>query len=109
MQKGNTQIKAHESEETKMKKATLKKLVEAYGLSKKTTSEKLDVRWEHVMEYGDKVIMAGYFYNVGNCWFAASYRYTTEDHTCEGEIKPVAVSEERFEDAGHAIEWAMKH
>ena len=37
----------------------------------------------------------------------AVYEYTTEDHTCEGEVRLAAVSDERFEDNGHALAWAM--
>ncbi|MFR7894137.1 MAG: hypothetical protein ACLU38_08750 [Dysosmobacter sp.] len=35
------------------------------------------------------------------------YRFTTEDHTCEGDIKLVSVSDETFIDNGHAMAWAM--
>ena len=37
-----------------------------------------------------------------------AYRFTTEDHTCEGEIKLVSISDETFLDNGHAIAWAMQ-
>jgi hypothetical protein len=34
-------------------------------------------------------------------------RFTTADHTCEGEIELTDISEDAFEDNGHAIAWAM--
>jgi hypothetical protein len=34
-------------------------------------------------------------------------RFTTADHTCEGEIELTDISEDTFEDNGHAIAWAM--
>ena len=37
----------------------------------------------------------------------AIYRFTTDDHTCEGEIELVSISKDTFEDNGHAIAWAM--
>ena len=38
----------------------------------------------------------------------AIYRFTTENHDCDGTIELVKVSDEFFEDNGHAIEWALK-
>ena len=52
--------------------------------------------------------MAGYYYSYKEpCYYGAVYEYTTEDHTCEGEVRLAAVSDERFEDNGHALAWAM--
>jgi len=52
--------------------------------------------------------VAGYYYAYKEpCYYGAVYEYTTEDHTCEGEVRLAAVSDERFEDNGHALAWAM--
>ena len=44
-----------------------------------------------------------------HCYFGAMYTFTTDDHTCEGEIRLTEVSDEMFPDNGHAIAWAMQH
>ena len=82
-------------------------LARKYRLPEETTSEMLQERWSTVIEFGNKVLLAGYYYSNGNSWFGATYEYTTEDHTCEGNIKLTAVSTERFEDNGHALAWGM--
>ena len=52
--------------------------------------------------------MAGSYYAYKEtCNYGAVYEYTTEDHTCEGEDRLAAVSDERFENNGHALAWAM--
>ena len=80
-----------------------------YRLEERTTAERLACRWEHVLEYGDRVILAGYHYNGKGAdeWFSAIYTYTTKDHTIEGEIRLEEVSERCFSDNGHAIAWAF--
>ena len=61
-----------------------------------------------LLTFDDRILVAGYFYDPnGRCYYGATYRFTTEDHTCEGEIKLVSISEETFLDNGHAIAWAM--
>ena len=62
------------------------------------------------LTFGNKTLMAGYSYQGRgqNSYFGATYEFTTDDHTCEGEIRLTAVSEEFFEDNGHAIAWAMQ-
>ena len=73
-----------------------------YRLPETTTPENLACGWSCTLNFGDKVLLAGYYYR-------AVYAFTTDDHTCEGEIKLTAVSDEMFEDNGHAIAWAMAH
>ena len=55
--------------------------------------------------------MPGTFYSgpKANDYFAAVYEHTTADKSCEGEIKLTAISDQHFEDAGHALQWAMMH
>ena len=52
--------------------------------------------------FGNKVLLAGYYYNGrnANSYFAAVYEHTNDDLSIEGEIKLTAVSEEFFEDNG---------
>ena len=81
-----------------------------YRLPNPTTAEDLECRWSKVLTFGDKILMAGHFYNGKNkaCYFGATYEFLTNDHTCEGEIKLVSISDETFLDNGHAIAWAMQ-
>lgn len=87
----------------------LTKRAETYRLPIETTSEDLECRWSKILKFGDKVIMAGYFYNgvKKSSYFGAAYEFLTDDTSCEGAIKLTAVSEVAFEDDGHAIAWAM--
>jgi hypothetical protein len=98
--------KTKQTEETNM---TINEGMKNYRLPNPTTSEDLETRWSKVLNFGDKVIMAGYYYNGMNkpCYFGAAYEFLTDDTSCEGTIGLVAVSEVEFEDEGHAIAWAM--
>lgn len=88
---------------------TLEKLQARYRLPETTTPEELECRWSFTMKYGDKVITCGsYYMGKGADYYGAVYGYTTDDHTCEGEIRLEAISEEMFIDKGHALEWAIK-
>ena len=82
-----------------------------FRLPTMTTPEDLECRWSKLLTFGDKVLIAGYYYNGKdqNCYFGATYEFLTDDTTCEGRIGLTAVSEEFFEDDGHAIAWAMAH
>ena len=88
-----------------MKKTTAQKAA-SYRLPEATTPEMLEVRLMNdrgtLLTFDDRILVAGYFY------YGAAYRFTTEDHTCEGEIKLVSISDETFLDNGHAIAWAMQ-
>ncbi len=84
----------------------------AYRLPTTTTPENLETRLMgdrgSILTFGDRILVAGYFYNPnGRCYFAATYRFTSADHTCEGRVELVSISEDTFEDNGHAIAWAM--
>ncbi len=83
-----------------------------YRLPATTTPENLETRLMSnrgtILTFGDRILVAGYFYNPnGRCYFAATYRFTSADHTCEGRVELVSISEDTFEDNGHAIAWAM--
>ncbi len=80
-----------------------------YRLPNPTTPEDLECRWSKLLNFGDKVVIAGYYYNGQNkpCYFGAVYEFLSEDHTCEGAIGLRDASEIEFEDDGHAIAWAI--
>lgn len=88
---------------------TINEAMRKYRLANRTTQEELECSWRKVLNFGDKVLIAGYFYNGMSkpCYFGAVYEYLTEDKTIEGEIGLSAASEVEFEDDGHAIAWAM--
>ena len=81
-----------------------------YRLPEVTTTEMLACDWSCTLNFGSRVLLAGYFYSGinKNNYFGAIYEYTTNDHSCEGEIRLIKVSEEMFEDNGHAIAWGMQ-
>ena len=94
------------------RRTTTMKINEAmkkYRLPNPTTPEDLECRWSKLLTFGDKVVIAGYYYNGQNkpCYFGAAYEFLDDDHTCEGAIGLRAVSDVEFEDDGHAIAWAM--
>ena len=82
-----------------------------YRLPETTTPEDLACNWSTTLNFGNKAFLAGHYYSGRgqNSFYGAVYEYTTDDHTCEGQIRLTAVSEELFEDNGHAIAWAMAH
>ena len=81
-----------------------------YRLPNPTTPEDLECRWSKVLNFGDKILLAGFYYNGKGkpSYFGATYEFLTNDHTCEGTIGLREVSEVEFEDDGHAIAWAMQ-
>lgn len=89
---------------------SLESLARKYHLPSLSTEENLELCWRKVLNYGDKVLLAGYYYEYGNAheYFGAVYEYLSDDHTCEGKIGLRFISDLAFYDAGHAIEWAMK-
>ena len=89
---------------------TINEAMKKYRLPNPTTPEDLECRWSKVLTFGDKIVMAGHFYNGMNkpCYFGAAYEFLTDDHTCEGMIGLRAAGEIEFKDDGHAIAWAMQ-
>lgn len=90
---------------------TINEAMRTYRLPNPTTPEDLETRWSKVLAYGDKILLAGYKYNGAGCpsYYGAVFEFLTDDKTCEGVIGLQAVSEIKFEDEGHAIEWAIGH
>lgn len=89
---------------------TIEKATRTYRLPNPTTPEDLETRWSKVLTFGDKILMAGYYYNGKGqpSYFAATYEFLTDDTSCEGTIGLRAASEVEFADDGHAIAWAMQ-
>ena len=82
-----------------------------YRLPLKSTQEDLERDWETVLRYGNKILLAGHWYNPdGKSWIAAVYEFLDDDETtCEDFVGIREVAEERFEDNGHAIAWAIQN
>ena len=89
----------------------LEKKARTYHLPMTTTSEDLGCSWSTVVDFGNKVLLAGYYYNglKANSYFSAVFEHATADRSCEGKIELKAISNEFFEDAGHALQWGMTH
>ena len=91
---------------------TINDAMKTYRLPNPTTMEDLECRWSKVLNFEDKVLLAGHYYNGMNkpCYFGAVYEYLDDEqkHNCESTIGLAAVSEVEFEDDGHAIAWAMQ-
>ena len=79
-----------------------------YRLPNPTTSWRF---WSKTLRFGDKVIVAGYYYNGPGkpSYFGAVYEFLTADTACDAEIGLWEVSGVDFMDDGHALEWAMKN
>ena len=88
----------------------MKNLMRTYRLPETTTPEDLGCNWSTTLNYGNHVLLAGfYFANGRNNYFGAIFTFTTDDHTCEGEIRLEAISTEMFPDNGTAIAWCIKN
>ena len=89
----------------------MKNNARTFRLPETTTPESLGCDWSTTLNFGDKILLAGYYYNGRgrNSFSGAGSTFTTDDHSCEGEIRLTAVSDEFFADNGHAIAWAMAH
>ncbi len=84
--------------------------IRAYRLPRITTPENLELHWNKILNYGNKVLLAGYYYNGAGkpSYFGATYEFLTANTSCEGLIELKAASEVKFMDDGHAIAWAMQ-
>ena len=90
---------------------TINEGMKRFRLPNPSTPEDLEMKFSKVLNFGDRVLLAGYYYNGMNepSWFAATYEYLEDgDHDCESTIGIRAVSGVEFEDDGHAIAWAMQ-
>ena len=93
---------------------TINEAMKTYRLPNPSTPEDLEMRFSgmdgKILNFGDKVLLAGYYYNGRHqpSYFAATYEFLSDDHTCEGTVGLRAASAVEFEDDGHAIAWAMQ-
>lgn len=88
---------------------TINEATRKYRLPNQTTPEDMECRWSKTLRYGDKILLAGHYYNGAGkpSYFGAVYEFLGDDTSCEGAIGLRTVSEVEFEDDGHAIAWAM--
>ena len=65
---------------------TINEAMRTYRLPSTTTPEELECHWSKVLTFGNKILLAGHFYNGKNkpSYFGATYEFTGDDHTCEG-------------------------
>ena len=90
---------------------TINEGMKTYRLPNPSTPEDLEMRFSKILNFGETVLLAGYYYNGPGkpAYFAATYEYLEDgDHDCESTIGLRAVSEVEVEDDGHAIAWAMQ-
>ena len=93
---------------------TINEAIRTFRLPNPSTPEDLECRFSgmdgKVLTYGDKVLLAGYYYNGKGrpSYFGAVYEHLDDDLSCEGTVGLRAVSDCAFEDDGHAIAWAMQ-
>ena len=81
---------------------------DAYRLDRVTTPEHLEMAFSTTLTCGEYTFVAGYYYRPNKgCYYAAIYKFTTDDHTCEGKVELLEVSDETFQDNGHAIAWCL--
>ena len=74
-------------------------LARMYRLPETTTPEDLGIRWTCHVDFGTRFLVAGYWYSWKEpCYYGAIYEHVDYDLSCEGEIRLIAVSEQRFED-----------
>jgi hypothetical protein len=101
--------KGKRQEKRRIKTMTINEGMRTYRLPNPTTSEDLGCNWNHVLNFGDRVLVAGYYNNGRNkpSFYGAVYEHLDDDLSCEGAIGLRAVSEVEFTDEGHAIQWAM--
>lgn len=89
---------------------TIEKAMRTYRLPNPTTPEDLESRWSKVLTFGDRILVAGHYYNGAGkpSYFGVVYEHLDDDLSCEGIIGLREASEVEFEDDGHAILWAMQ-
>ncbi|MBR4767149.1 MAG: hypothetical protein IK085_10360 [Clostridia bacterium] len=89
---------------------TIIEAMEKYRLPNPSTPEDLEMRNLKVLTFGDRVLVAGFFYNGPGepAYYGAVYEFLYDTTSCEDPVGIREVSEVEFEDDGHAIEWALK-
>ena len=89
---------------------TMTERAAALRLPNPSCEEDLESRWSTVIRYGDRIMVSGYIHNPGGkSWIAAVYEFLNPGETdCEDPIGIRAISDDRYEDAGHAIAWCLQ-
>ena len=89
---------------------TINEATKKYRLPNPTTPEDLACGWSTCLEYGDRVLVAGHYWQGPGKpdIYGAVYTHLDDDFSCEGTIGLEKVSEVLFYDSGHAIEWCLK-
>ena len=88
---------------------TITEAMRTLRLQNPTTQEDLETGWGKVLRFGDRVLLAGHYYQHNKpCWYGAVYEHLDDDLSCEGSIGLRTVSGIEFEDEGHAIAWALQ-
>ncbi len=84
---------------------------ETFRLPTITTQEQLESRFHVVVKFGDRVILAGHYCTGEHSpsWYSAAYRFTGPGRSCEDTIVLCRISDQFFEDEGHALLWAMQN
>ena len=102
-------LKGKAKEETTVK--NLNEKMKIYRLPGTATNEGLGCGRNTMVDFGNKVLLAGYIYGGPkvNDYCAAVYEHTTADKSCEDEIRLMAIRDEHYEEAGHVPQWAMIH
>ena len=66
---------------------TINDAMRKYRLPNPTTPEDLACGWSKTLTFGDKVLVAGHYYQHNRpCYYGAVYEFLSDDHTCEGAI-----------------------
>ena len=92
---------------------TINEGMKKYRLPNPSTSEDLEMRFSgmdgKVLNFGDLVLVAGYYYNGKGkpSFYGAVYEHLDDDLSCEGTVGLREVSEVEHTDDGHAIAWAL--
>ena len=83
--------------------------VSKFRLPCHATEEELSDSWNHVIRFGNNVIVAGYYFNGSGApsYFACFYECTEKEFSCEAMLECVWCSDVQYEDAGHAIKGAL--
>ena len=68
---------------------TINEGMKTYRLPNPSTPEDLEMRFSKILNFGETVLLAGYYYNGPGkpAYFAATYEYLEDgDHDCESTI-----------------------
>ena len=83
-------------------------LKRTYRMETKATQEELEENFSTVIRQWNRVLAAGDFYSKGaDCCYGALYMPDEISSSSESKLTLMGISEECFEDEGHAIEWGI--